>query len=104
MASTCSGVMFVPWSVSLPVSGAKLLLVGALVERLDLAVHRLGMRGARGSVHVGLWARPRIEVPVLVGAANEHRRVPDLGLTHVGGDVADREADATIGAAVGLRA
>jgi hypothetical protein len=43
------------------------------------------------------------EMTVLVGTADQHRRVPHLGLAHIGRDVADRQADAPVGAAVRFR-
>src|SRR5512144_125900 len=64
-------------------SGAEFLLVGALVERGDLAVDRLVVRGERRLVEVVLRPRLGIEVLVLVGAAHEHRRIAHLRLAHV---------------------
>ena len=61
------------------------------------------MGGQGGLVEVGPGARLGVEVVVLVGASHEDGRVTHLGLAHVGRDVADGQADASVVAAVGVR-
>ena len=44
-----------------------------------------------------------VEIVPAIGAANQHRLVPDAPrLSHVGGDVADGEADAAMIGSIGL--
>src|SRR5688572_3653066 len=85
-------------------SGTKRGLVGTFIQRLDLAAHRVGMRREGGLVQVAARARLVVEVAVAVDAAHQGRRVADLDLAYVRGDVADGEADASVARAVRLRA
>src|SRR5579864_4226263 len=74
---------------------------GAAVQDLALPLHDQGVALARGGIEVGGGRLLEIEVVVGVHPAHERRAVPHLReLADVGGDVADRVADAAIGRAV----
>src|SRR5262249_44166207 len=85
-------------------SGTEGLFVCAGVECLHLSADGVGMGGERSLGEVALGPGLVVEITASIDATHQRRGITHLQLLHVGRDVADRQADATVVGAVRLRA